>query len=210
MSGRHRLLLTAVLSLAACTRAEEGPWRDLLVAGSLEGWHAAPGGTWEWADGVLVGRSSAEEPRHGLLISDAEYGDFDAVLEFRTHVGCSGFYFRVEEIADAGGVHGFQAEVDPSMETGGLYETGGRAWVVKPDPALVKSCYRPGEWTTMHARAVGGDVEVRVNGKITASLTDDPGRRRGRFALQLHGDQDLHVDFRKLHVRDLTAAPAGG
>ena len=87
------------------------------------------------------------------------------------------------------------------METGGLYETSGRAWVVKPDPERMKSVYHPGEWTQMRVTARGGVVEVRINGQLTARLEDDPGRLEGHFALQLHGGQDLHVEFRDLQIR---------
>lgn len=178
-------------------------WRPLLTPGGFEDWHIAPGGSWKWRGDVLVGRSERSEQRHGLLISDARYGDFEARLEFRTLSGCSGFYFRVDETGGGTGVSGFQAEVDPSFETGGLYETGGRAWVVKPDPQEMRAIYHPGEWTEMTVSAVGGDVEVRVNGHVTATLTGDAGRREGHFALQLHGGQDLHVEFRNLKVRPL-------
>lgn len=189
----------ASLLLVACASTSE----QLLVPGSLQGWHAAPGGTWTWEGDVLVGRSAADESRHGLLITDGVYADFRARLEFRAVRGCSGFYFRVEESGDAVGVSGFQAEVEPSLETGGLYETAGRGWVVRPDPDFVASIYEPGEWSEMVVTATGPDVEVRLNGEVTARLESDPGRRRGRFALQLHGNQDLHVEFRALEVTRL-------
>ncbi len=192
--------LTCLLALlAGCAT----PPQQLLVPGSLAGWHALPGGSWRWEGDTLVGRSSASETRHGLLVTDDVYSDFEARLEFRSVSGCSGFYFRVEEVGDTTGVAGFQAEVEPSLETGGLYETAGRGWVVKPDPDLVASVYTPGEWSEMVVTAVGGDVEVRVNGVVTARLEADSGRREGRFALQLHGSQDLHVEFRSLEVTPL-------
>ncbi|MCP3918639.1 MAG: sulfatase-like hydrolase/transferase [bacterium] len=199
------VLQAFTLVLHGAPQADE--WQPLLTPGTLDGWHTAPGGSWEWEDDVLVGKSPKSETRHGLLISDARYTDFEARLEFRTVSGCSGFYFRVDETEKSTGVAGFQAEVDPSFETGGLYETGGRAWVVKPDPEAMRAIYRPGEWTEMAVRADGRDVEVRVNGQVTAELTDDPGRREGHFALQLHGDQDLHVEFRNVRVRELTRRP---
>jgi hypothetical protein len=37
----------------------------------------------------------------------------------------------------------------------------------------------------------------------TASLRNDPGRRRGPFALQLHANMDVEVDFRSVRVRPL-------
>lgn len=179
---------------------EEG-WRDLFTEGSFDGWHEQPGGSWTWEDGVIVGRSEAAESRHGLLVSDLEFGDFQAEIEFRALTGCSGFYFRVEEVPERVGVRGFQAEIEPNFEAGGLYETRGRGWVQKPDEALVRGCYTPGEWAKMRVTARGGDVEVRINDVVISRLEDDPGRRTGHFALQLHGGQDLHVEFRNLRIR---------
>jgi hypothetical protein len=135
-------------------------------------------------------------------VSDFAFGNFEVEIEFRAVTGCSGFYFRVEETGEKTGVKGFQAEVEPSFETGGLYETRGRAWVVKADQALVRSCYTPGEWSTMRVLANDGDVVVEVNGVETARLSNDPGRRTGSFALQLHGGQDLHVEFKNMRIRE--------
>ena len=42
-------------------------------------------------------------------------------------------------------------------------------------------------------------------GKTFAELHDDPGRREGRFALQLHGGQDVEV-----RVRELSLLKIGG
>lgn len=194
------LSLLCALSFVACTPLGRVA---LLRPGSLEGWHTAPGGTWTWRGDVLVGRSPKSERRHGILISDATYSDFDACLEFRVLSGDSGFYFRVEEKGGAVAVHGFQSEVDTTLETGGLYETGGRAWVVRPDPARMRDVYRPGEWTSLRVRALGRAVDVWVNGVQTASLRDDPGRTEGHLGLQLHGGQDMHVEFRELELVEL-------
>lgn len=186
---------------------DDDGWLPAWISGSFEGWHTQPGGEWTWEGDVLVGRSEASEARHGLLVSDVEFGDFEVEVEFRAIKGCSGFYFRVEETSEHTGVAGFQAEVEPSFETGGLYETRGRGWVVKPEEALVQSCYTPGEWATMRVVANGRNVVVEVNGVETARLTNDPGRRAGKFAFQLHGGQDLHVEFRNMRIRPITAEP---
>jgi hypothetical protein len=158
---------------------------------------------WEWTRDILIGRSTRSDWRHGLLITDREYDDFEVRLRFKIVSGCSGFYFRVKKSETNTRVIGFQAEIDTSMETGGLYETGGRKWVTKPDPALMEETYTPGEWTQMTVRAVGGDVEVRINGIITARLENDPGQGSGRLALQLHGSQSVHVEFKDLEIRML-------
>ncbi|MFK7743050.1 MAG: DUF1080 domain-containing protein [Planctomycetota bacterium] len=191
------LLLPSLLTFGACA-AGRGGFEPAFRSGSFAGWHTAPGGEWAWRGDVLVGTSSQSEKRHGLLISDATYGDFEARLSFRVLAGDSGFYFRLEEVGGAAAVAGLQAEVDQTLDTGGLYETGGRGWIIKPDHARMADVYRPGEWTRLRVSAVAGDVDVFVNDVHTASLRDDPGRREGHFGLQLHGGQDMHVEFRDL------------
>jgi hypothetical protein len=175
-------------------------WVPIWDGKSLDGWHTIPGGSWTIEDGAIVGRSPASEPRHGLLVTDKIYDDFSVRVEYLANQGNSGLYFRVDESGDAVGVHGFQAEIDPEKDAGGLYETAGRAWVVQPAPEDVKKWYKPGEWNEMVVCAYGQDVSVFVNGTKTAELKDDPGRTKGRIALQLHGGMDMDVRFRKVEV----------
>ncbi|MFT4541638.1 MAG: hypothetical protein ACI835_004099 [Planctomycetota bacterium] len=180
-------------------------WRPVFDGTSLDGWGALPGGEWAVEAGAIVGRSTKAEARHGILLSDDSHSDFTVRLEFQSVAGNSGFYFRSERIDGSVGVRGFQAEVEPRVEgtpclVGGLYETGGRGWVVKPSPDSVKRYYRPGEWNTMTVAAHGKRVVVHVNGSKSAELQADEGRRRGHFGLQLHGGQDMHVKYRKIEL----------
>jgi hypothetical protein len=199
------LLCAVMLAFPANGAPTEEGFTPLFNGKDLTGWHALPGGSWEMIDGVVVGKSPASETRHGLLVSDKSYGDFAVRLNFRVIKGNSGFYFRSEEKpGTAVGVHGFQAEVDSTFLTGGLYETGGRLWVVKLEEEKVKGIYTPGEWTRLGITAVGGKIVVRVNGVITAKLEDDPGRAKGHFALQLHGRQDMQVEFKDVRLKKLT------
>ena len=101
-------------------------------------------------------------------------------------------------------VNGFQVEVDSSQETGGLYETGGRAWVNKPKGKDIPAKkYVPGEWTDLEVHAQGKNVTVRIIGVVTSELRDDPGRTEGIFGLQLHGGQDMHVEYKDLRIKKL-------
>jgi hypothetical protein len=100
-------------------------------------------------------------------------------------------------------VHGFQAEIDPEKDAGGLYETGGREWVIQPTAEQVKTWYKTNRWNTMTVRAEDGHVVVHVNGKKTAELSNDPGRKEGHIALQLHGGMDMHVLFRDIKIKEL-------
>ncbi|MBX2922910.1 MAG: DUF1080 domain-containing protein [Chitinophagaceae bacterium] len=178
-------------------------WQNLFNGKNLDGWHTIPGGEWKVEKGIIAATSAASEPRHGLLVSDKQFSDFEIEIEYRAVKGNSGLYFRCEEVKDAVGVFGFQAEIDPDKDAGGLYETGGRAWVVQPSPEDVKKWYKPGTWNTMKVRAVGKDITVWVNGMQSAKLTNDPGRTSGHIALQLHGGMGMEVYFRKVRIRTL-------
>jgi hypothetical protein len=201
----HCILICAALGVWAAplsVAAEgDGGFKPLFDGKTLAGWHALPGGTWQVKDGIIVGTSDKSEPRHGLLVSDKTYGDFTARFKFRVVTGNSGFYFRSEEVKQGVGVNGFQAEVDNSQNVGGLYETGGRAWVAQPDPELIKKIYKPGEWNEMSVTASGRDIVVFLNGKKTVEIKDDPGRLEGHLALQLHGGMDMEVMFQDVEIR---------
>ncbi len=174
-------------------------WSPLWDGKSLDGWESNGWGTWTVEDGVLVGRASKPE-RHGLLFSKKRYKDFTIRLKFQAIQGNSGFYFRVDKDKRAAECAGFQAEIDPSRDVGGLYETYGRAWVVQPAPEDVKKFFKPGEWNEMAVSAHGRWIVVHVNGQKTAELRDDPGRLEGYLAFQLHGGQDMHVRLKDIQI----------
>jgi hypothetical protein len=203
---RFLVLSLALLSpaFAAEPAADEDAFEPLFDGETLAGWTALPGGSWEVVDGAIVGTSPKSEPRHGILLSDESFSDFVFRARFRSVSGNSGLYFRCEPVDHAVAVHGFQVEVDPTHATGGLYETGGRGWVVQPkaEDAPEKN-YKPGEWTELEIIAKGGTITVKINGVITAHLEDDQGRAQGHFGLQLHGGDDMHVEFRDITIRTL-------
>ena len=75
------------------------------------------------------------------------------------------------------------------------------AHYLKPPAAI--TAFKPGKWNTMSIRAVGRHVIVHLNGTKTAELTDDPGRLKGHFGLQLHGGQKMDVAFRNIRIKEL-------
>jgi hypothetical protein len=176
---------------------------SLFDGKTLAGWRKTGGGEWKAEDGVLHGTSKAGEKRHGHLVTEKGYADFVVRLQYRADRGNSGLYFRIQEVPGDVGVKGFQAEIDPANDVGGLYETHGRGWVVKPKAEDVKKWHKAGEWNEMAVVAKGDRVVVTVNGKRTAELKKDAGRKEGPIALQLHGGQDMDVRFRNIEVLPL-------
>lgn len=182
---------------------QQKKWVALFDGKTLKGWHAIPGGSWTVEQGAIVGRSEKADQRHGLLVTDKAFKNFEVQITYKAIQGNSGLYFRAEEVGGVVGVYGFQAEIDPERDAGGLYETGGREWVVKPSAEQVNTWYKPGAWNKMSVRAEGDHITVHVNGKKTAELMNDPGRKQGHIALQLHGGQDMHVLFKQVRIKEL-------
>ena len=198
------VVLLMAISAGNAGAGDEG-FTPLFNGKDFTGWRTIGGGQWKIVDGVIHGTSTADCKQHGHLITIDQYTDFIVRLKYKAKLGNSGLYFRVEEGGSAG-VKGFQAEIDPSHDAGGLYETHGRAWVAKPTPEDVKTWYKPGQWNEMSVEAVGRRIVVHVNGKKTAELKDDPGRTKGYIALQLHGGQDMDVRFKDIEIRPLKPA----
>ena len=182
--------------------AKDSEFKPLFDGETLEGWTALPGGKWEVVDGAILGTSPKSERRHGILLSDRQFTDFVVKAKFRVHQGDSGFYFRAKRVKSGVSVHGFQVEVDTSQETGGLYETGGRGWVHRPSAEVVKKRgYEKGQWTDLELSAIGGHLMVKINGVVSTELKNDRGRTKGHFGLQLHGGQEMRVEYKDLLIQ---------
>ena len=65
---------------------------------------------------------------------------------------------------------------------------------------VLAKAFKPQKWNDMTVSAHGRRIGVHLNGHRTAELPADKGRRKGRFALQLHGGQDMHVRFRRIEI----------
>ena len=193
-----RFLLLVTLC-AFAFHAHAGDWQPLWDGKTLGGWHVIGKGDWKIEDGAIHGTHVKTENQFGHLVTEPTFTNFTVRLKYKTVKGNSGLYFRIEEKGFSG-VSGFQAEIDPDRDAGGLYETNGRSWVSQPTPEQVKSWFKPGEWNEMIVSARGRDITVTVNGVKTAELKNDQGRLSGKIALQLHGGQDGDVWFKDIEI----------
>jgi len=197
-----RTILALLAIAATLTTAGADNFKPLWDGRTLAGWHAIDKGEWRIENGAIHGLHPSSENAYGHLVTDRAYTNFTARLKFKSLKGNSGFYFRIEE-KGASGVSGFQAEIDPQNDIGGLYETNGRGWVMKPKAAAIQEWLKPRDWNEMVITAVGTHITVRVNGQKAVELTNDSlGRLHGRLALQLHGNQDVDVWFKDLEIAE--------
>lgn len=65
-----------------------------------------------------------------------------------------------------------------------------------------ESVVKPGDWNKVEIRCKGEQIQVRINGLLTAELFDST-RLRGVIALQLHQGPPMMVWFRNLEMNPL-------
>lgn len=177
--------------------------RTSLFNGSdLEGWNIHGTEKWYVEEGVLVCESGPEE-KYGYLSTDKFYDDFILSLEFKQEAnGNSGIFFR--STLNGTKISGWQVEVaPPNHHTGGIYESYGRGWLIKPD-AKNDNALKMGEWNKMKIRVVGDKVTTWLNGKKMVYLSDEKIKAgKGAIAIQIHDGGGIKVMWREINLKTL-------
>lgn len=177
-------------------------WKSLFDGKTLKGWHHVGDGKWVVENGAIVGKTQKAAKLYGLLVSDTEYRDIRVKFRFKSLEGNSGFYVR-GHIKPPDRAHGLQVEVDPRNNTGGIYESYGRAWVSKPEAEVVKKAYKLDQWNEMEILAAGGHVVTWLNGIKIAELKNDPVVEPGHLVMQMHSGNKLLVMFKDIRIQTL-------
>ena len=175
---------------------------SLFNGENLEGWTIHGTELWYVEDGLLVCESGSDKA-YGYLSTNAYYDDFELTLEFKQEAnGNSGVFIRSTVTGTK--VSGWQVEVaPPGSDTGGIYESYGRGWLIKPDPAKDKAL-KMGAWNKMKIRVQGNRVSTWLNGVSMVELEDDKiGEGRGSIALQIHDGGGIKVRWRNLMLTEL-------
>jgi len=194
--------LSALLLCACAMAAEKKPadWKPLMDGTTLAGWHPVGAGKWTVEDGAIVGRADKEK-LYGYLATDKTFKDFTARFKFKVVVGDSGFFIRTR-FEEPDMARGLQVQVGRLKSgVGGIYESYGRGWLVKPTDEAEKSYTRDDQWNEMVIDARGGHVKVTVNGVTSADLRDDKlVKDGGCLALQMHSQNVMHVMFKDIEI----------
>ena len=192
------ILLIMVVSLNQFLCAQE----SLFNGENLEGWNIHGTELWYVEDGLLICESGPDNA-YGYLSTTKYYDDFELTLEFKQEAnGNSGVFIR--STVEGTKVSGWQVEVaPPGSDTGGIYESYGRGWLIKPEKEKDKSL-KMGKWNKMKIRVVGDQVETWLNGTSMVSLKDEKiGQGKGSIALQIHSGDDVKVRWRNIKLERL-------
>ena len=175
---------------------------SLFNGKNLDGWTVHGTELWYVEDGLLVCESGPDKA-YGYLSTDKYYDDFELTLEFKQEAnGNSGVFIR--STVEGTKVSGWQVEVaPPGSDTGGVYESYGRGWLIKPDKSK-DSALKMGEWNEMKIRVVGDKITTWLNGTPMIELEDEKiGNGKGSVALQIHDGGGIKVRWRNLMLTSL-------
>ncbi|MCC6289121.1 MAG: DUF1080 domain-containing protein [Chitinophagaceae bacterium] len=168
----------------------------------LTGWTAHGTEKWYVENGLLICESGPDKA-YGYLSTDKNYKNFDLTLEFKQSAnGNSGVFFR--STIDGVKISGWQAEVaPPGSNTGGIYESYGRGWLIKPEAEKDKYL-KFGDWNTYRIRVVGDEVTTWLNGHEMITLKDEKiGKGEGFIALQIHDGGGIKVAWRNIRIKEI-------
>ncbi|NER10197.1 protein of unknown function [Muriicola jejuensis] len=184
------------LILTAGVSAQE---KELFNGKNLDGWTVYGTEKWYVEDGLLVSESGPDA-QYGYLATNDHYKDFELSLEFLQEAdGNSGVFVR--STIDGTKVSGWQVEVAPKgKHTGGVYESYGRGWLIKPDAEL-EGVLRQGQWNTLKIRMMGDQLTSWLNGVEMVRISDEAiGRGEGSIALQIHDGGGIRVKWRNIRL----------
>mgnify|MGYP001592093053 FL=1 len=176
--------------------------KSLFNGENLEGWNIHGTELWYVEDGLLICESGPDKA-YGYLSTTQYYDDFELTLEFKQEAnGNSGVFIR--STVEGTKVSGWQVEVaPPGSDTGGIYESYGRGWLIKPEKEKDKAL-KMGEWNQMKIRVVGDQVDTWLNGTPMVTLKDHQiGQGKGAIALQIHDGGGIKVRWRNLQLTSL-------
>ncbi len=205
-------------SVAPAPKSDD--FTPLFNGKDLTGWTSVGEPKWTWADGRLLG-SPAPGGGAGVLMTEADYDDFELTLQYRAAAGAgSGLFLRADLAGPVSGAGQLEVQViddafpqyaklPAADKTGSVFGVFAR----KVDPPFKRA-----DWNALRVRLEGRRIQVWVNEVQTIDSDLDtardnfakvPGltRKAGRIALQQN--QKADIEFKDVRVRRLLANQQG-
>lgn len=186
-------------ALSLIVWAQDSKEISLFNGENLDGWIIHGEEKWYVENGELI-CESGPKAEYGYLSTEKFYDDFELTLEFKQEAdGNSGVFFR--STFEGIKVSGWQVEVaPPGKDTGGIYESYGRGWLIKPDAELDKFL-KMGDWNKMKIRVLGDFVTTWLNGQLMVQIKDNGiAKGKGAIALQIHDGGGIKVKWRNIKL----------
>lgn len=194
-------------TLSAAAAASHG-WVPLFNGKDLTGWKNNGEEKWVVDHGTILCESTHN--KYGYLTTEKTYRDFNLRLRFQGEAGGNSGVFvrsRITGIDPEHGpdIEGMQVEVDPNVgkHTGGLYESGGRGWVMQPTAEGERALKPIGQWNELEISVHGNHIVTRLNGTQIVDYTD-PAQRftDGVIGLQIHTGGGVKVRWKDIEIQE--------
>ena len=199
---KYYLSFLLISILFSCIENQKLETISLFNGENLEGWIIYGTEKWYVEDYELVCESGPAK-EYGYLGTEENFDDFILTLQFKQeNNGNSGVFFRSS--VDGTKVKGWQVEVaPPGLHSGGIYESYGRGWLIKPDSAK-DSVVKMGKWNSMKIKVISDEVTTSINGTEMIKIKDSIiGKGIGGVALQIHDGGGIKVRWKNLKIQKL-------
>ena len=200
--NKYYLIIVVIFMAISCGETKKSEIISLFNGENLDGWIIYGTEKWYVEDKELVCESGPDK-QYGYLGTEKNFEDFILSLQFKQeNNGNSGVFFR--STVDGTKVKGWQVEVaPPGLHSGGIYESYGRGWLIKPDSSK-DSIVKMGEWNDMKIKVIGNDVTTWINNTEMIKIKDSIiGKGIGGVALQIHDGGGIKVRWKNLKIQKL-------
>jgi len=193
------LVICFMLAIGLSAQAQK---KSLFNGKNLDGWKNYGTEKWYVENGLLISESGPDK-QYGYLATEKHYKNFVLTLKFKQEAnGNSGVFIR--STIDGTKVSGWQVEVAPKgKHTGGVYESYGRGWLIKPEPNK-EQFLKEGKWNKMKIVVRGDKLTSYLNEVEMITITDEKiGKGEGSIALQIHDGGGIKVKWKKIRIKEL-------
>ena len=200
--NKYYLIIVVIFMAISCGETKKSEIISLFNGEKLDGWIIYGTEKWYVEDNELVCESGPDK-QYGYLGTEKNFDDFILSLQFKQeNNGNSGVFFR--STVDGTKVKGWQVEVaPPGLHSGGIYESYGRGWLIKPDSSK-DSIVKMGDWNDMKIKVIGNDVTTWINNTEMIKIKDSIiGKGIGGVALQIHDGGGIKVRWKNLKIQKL-------
>jgi len=175
---------------------------SIFNGNDLDGWKVYGTELWYVNGGELICESGPDK-EYGYLATEKYYKNFILTLNFlQESDGNSGVFFRSK--IEGTKISGWQVEVaPPGLHSGGIYESYGRGWLIKPDKSM-DDVVIMNKWNKLKVKVVDGEVTTWINGNKMIYLQDKMiSDSDGLIALQIHDGGGIKVRWKDINIIEL-------
>jgi hypothetical protein len=226
------LLLLPLLLISSASSDDLGKWVSIFDGKTLAGWSSLDMSFWSVRDGAITGETTREHNPKQLLfiVSDVKADDFELRFKYRL-IGPqanSGMQFRSKYLEN-GEVHGYQADMaNNGPYTGGIWDEfgtrnslaacGEKTEIGEQGKKTVSRFAEAADllkrvdhrkWNEYRIIAQGPHVVLKINGKVTADLTDREAGKAlssGIFAMAVVPGEPMTAQFKDIQIKRLKSA----